>query len=52
MRNRFRDENGLAERILVGIVAWAFASVACLVTILITANHIDERVHFIDIAVI
>jgi len=48
VRSRLTDESGLAERILVGIVAWAFASVACLVTILITANHIDERVHFID----
>jgi methyl-accepting chemotaxis protein len=47
MRTRLRDESGLAERILVGIVAWAFASVACLVTILMTANHIDERVAFI-----
>ena len=47
MRRRLSDENGLAERILVGIVAWAFASVACLVTILMTANHIDERVSFI-----
>ncbi len=47
MKRRVRDESGLAERILVGIVAWAFASVACLVTILMTANHIDERVNFI-----
>jgi methyl-accepting chemotaxis protein len=47
LRSRLSDESGLAERILVGIVAWAFASVACLVTILITANHIDERVAFI-----
>ena len=47
MGRRIRDESGLAERILVGIVAWAFASVACLVTILMTANHIDERVNFI-----
>lgn len=47
MGRRVRDESGLAERILVGIVAWAFASVACLVTILMTANHIDERVNFI-----
>jgi methyl-accepting chemotaxis protein len=47
MRKRLSDESGLAERILVGIVAWAFASVACLVTILMTANHIDERVAFI-----
>jgi methyl-accepting chemotaxis protein len=46
-RSRLTDETGLAERILVGIVAWAFASVACLVTILMTANHIDERVNFI-----
>jgi len=48
MSSRLRDESGLAERILVGIVVWAFASVACLVTILMTANHIDERVHFIN----
>jgi methyl-accepting chemotaxis protein len=47
LRRRVSDESGLAERILVGIVAWAFASVACLVTILMTANHIDERVAFI-----
>ena len=47
VRSRLSDESGLAERILVGIVAWAFASVACLVTILMTANHIDERVAFI-----
>jgi len=47
MRSRLSDERGLAERILVGIVVWAFAAVACLVTILITANHIDERVAFI-----
>lgn len=47
VKSRLSDESGLAERILVGIVAWAFASVACLVTILMTANHIDERVSFI-----
>ena len=47
MRSRLNDESGLAERILVGIVVWAFAAVACLVTILMTANHIDERVAFI-----
>ena len=47
MRSRLSDERGLAERILVGIVVWAFAAVACLVTILMTANHIDERVAFI-----
>ena len=47
MRSRLSEESGLAERILVGIVVWAFASVACLVTILMTANHIDERVAFI-----
>jgi uncharacterized protein YoxC len=46
-KSRLSDESGLAERILVGIVAWAFAAVACLVTILMTANHIDERVAFI-----
>jgi uncharacterized protein YoxC len=47
VKSRLSDETGLAERILVGIVVWAFASVACLVTILMTANHIDERVAFI-----
>ncbi len=47
MRSRLRDETGLAGQVLVGVVAWAFVSVACLVTILITANHIDERVAFI-----
>jgi prophage DNA circulation protein len=47
VRSRLKDETGLAERILVGIVVWAFAAVACLVTILMTANHIDERVAFI-----
>jgi methyl-accepting chemotaxis protein len=43
MRKRLR----LVSGILVGVVAWAFVSVACLVTILMTANHIDERVAFI-----
>ena len=48
MRNRLKDdERGLAGGILVGVVAWAFVAVACLVTILMTANHIDERVAFI-----
>jgi methyl-accepting chemotaxis protein len=47
MRRRLRDESGLVSGILVGVVAWAFVSVACLVTILMTANHIDERVSFI-----
>lgn len=47
MRGRLNGESGLVSGILVGVVAWAFVSVACLVTILITANHIDERVAFI-----
>jgi methyl-accepting chemotaxis protein len=47
MRRRLCDETGLVSGILVGVVAWAFVSVACLVTILMTANHIDERVAFI-----
>ena len=47
MRRRLTDESGLTSGILVGVVAWAFVSVACLVTILMTANHIDERVAFI-----
>ena len=41
------DERGLAGGVLVGVVAWAFVAVALLVTILMTANHIDERVAFI-----
>jgi methyl-accepting chemotaxis protein len=47
IRRRLGDESGLAGQVLVGVVAWAFVSVACLVTILMTANHIDERVAFI-----
>ena len=47
MRSRLRDETGLAGQVLVGVVAWAFVSVAALVSILMTANHIDERVAFI-----
>jgi methyl-accepting chemotaxis protein len=46
-RRRLSDERGLAGGVLVGVVAWAFVAVACLVTILMTANHIDERVAFI-----
>ena len=46
-RKRLSDESGLTSGILVGVVAWAFVSVACLVSILMTANHIDERVAFI-----
>ena len=44
---RLSDERGLVSGVLVGVVAWAFVSVACLVSILMTANHIDERVAFI-----
>lgn len=47
MRKRLSDESGLAGGVLVGVVAWAFVAVACLVSILMTANHIDERVAFI-----
>lgn len=47
IKRRFNDERGLAGGVLVGVVAWAFVAVALLVTILITANHIDERVAFI-----
>jgi methyl-accepting chemotaxis protein len=47
MRNRIHDERGLAGGVLVGVVAWAFVAVALLVTVLMTANHIDERVAFI-----
>lgn len=47
MGRRLSDERGLTSGILVGVVAWAFVSVAALVSILMTANHIDERVAFI-----
>ena len=47
MRNRIRDERGLAGGVLVGVVAWAFVAVALLVTVLMTANQIDDRVAFI-----
>lgn len=47
MRTRFQGESGLAGGILVGVVAWAFVAVALLVTILMTANQIDDRVAFI-----
>ena len=47
MRRRLRGESGLAGGVLVGVVAWAFVAVAFLVTILMTANHIDDRVAFI-----
>ena len=47
MRRKLSDERGLAGGVLVGVVAWAFLAVALLVTILMTANHIDERVAFI-----
>jgi methyl-accepting chemotaxis protein len=46
-RRKLSDERGLAGGVLVGVVAWAFMAVALLVTILMTANHIDERVAFI-----
>lgn len=44
---RLADESGLAGGVLVGVVAWAFVAVAFLVTILMTANQIDDRVAFI-----
>jgi methyl-accepting chemotaxis protein len=47
MRNRISDERGLAGGVLVGVVAWAFVAVALLVTVLMTANQIDDRVAFI-----
>jgi methyl-accepting chemotaxis protein len=47
MRNTRNDERGLAGGILVGVVAWAFVAVALLVTVLMTANQIDDRVAFI-----
>jgi methyl-accepting chemotaxis protein len=46
-QKRLSDERGLAGGVLVGVVAWAFVAVALLVTILMTANQIDDRVAFI-----
>lgn len=47
MKNRYADESGLAERILVGVIAWALASVVMLTSTLITANQIDDKVAYI-----
>lgn len=44
---RLTDESGLAERVLVGVIAWAFAAVLMLTSTLVAANQIDDRVAFI-----
>ena len=43
-RNRFRDESGLAGKILVGVVAWALGAVLLLTATLVNAQQIDTRV--------
>ena len=43
MRSRLGDESGLAERILVGIVAWAFASVAKTVAAAMVSSAMARR---------
>ena len=43
-RNRFRDEAGLAGKILVGVVAWALGAVLLLSVTLVNAQQIDTRV--------
>jgi methyl-accepting chemotaxis protein len=47
MKARFKDETGLAERVLVGVIAWAFAAVVMLTSTLVTAKAIDKKVAFI-----
>src|SRR5581483_11979713 len=41
---RFRDETGLAGKILVGVVAWALGAVLLLTATLVNAQQIDTRV--------
>jgi methyl-accepting chemotaxis protein len=43
-RPGFRDETGLAGKILVGVIAWALAAVLLLTNTLVTAQQIDTRV--------
>src|SRR5919106_2812050 len=47
MKTRLTDETGLAERILVGVIAWALAAVLMLTSTLVTANQIDDTVAYI-----
>jgi prophage DNA circulation protein len=41
---RFRDEAGLAGKILVGVIAWALGAVLLLTNTLVAAQQIDTRV--------
>jgi methyl-accepting chemotaxis protein len=41
----FRDETGLAGKILVGVVAWALGAVLLLTNTLVAAQQIDTRVN-------
>lgn len=43
-RPRFRDEAGLAGKILVGVIAWALGAVLLLTNTLVAAQQIDNRV--------
>jgi prophage DNA circulation protein len=43
-RPRFRDEAGLAGKILVGVIAWALGAVLLLTNTLVAAQQIDTRV--------
>lgn len=43
-RSRFRDEAGLAGKILVGVIAWALGAVLLLTNTLVAAQQIDTRV--------
>ena len=43
-RTRFRDEAGLAGKILVGVIAWALGAVLLLTNTLVAAQQIDTRV--------
>ena len=41
-RSRFRDEAGLAGKILVGVIAWALGAVLLLTNTLVAAQQIEE----------
>jgi methyl-accepting chemotaxis protein len=43
-RPNFRDEDGLAGKILVGVIAWALGAVLLLTNTLVAAQQIDTRV--------
>jgi len=47
MNKRLTDETGMAERILVGVIAWALAAVVMLTSTLVSAQRIDKKVAFI-----